>query len=69
MDSDSSSYTFALPPGGGPITITAELRFRRAFQAVIDAKGWNTPDVVMEETQVIWIASESHRLYLPLVMR
>jgi hypothetical protein len=69
LDSDSSLYTFALPPGGGPITITAELRFRRTLQAVIDAKGWNTPDVVMEETQVIWIASESHRLYLPLIKR
>ena len=69
VDSDSSLYTFALSSSGGPITITAELRFRRTFQAVIDAKGWDTPDVVMEETLVVLTALDSHRLYLPLVKR
>ena len=52
MGSDTSVYTFDAPAAGGPVTVTAELRFRRIFQAVMDAKGWGTPDIVMEETQV-----------------
>ena len=52
LESDVSAYTFAAPVSGGPVTITAELRLRRAFQALMDAKGWSTPDVVMEEEQV-----------------
>ena len=30
-------YTFARPQSGGSITVTAELRFRRLFQAEMDA--------------------------------
>jgi hypothetical protein len=51
LGSDRSVYAFAAPPAGGPVTVTAELRFRRAFQAVMDAKGWNEPDIVMEQIQ------------------
>jgi hypothetical protein len=46
---DRSVYAFAASPGGGPVTVTAELRFRRTFQAVMEAKGWNEPDIVMEQ--------------------
>ena len=49
MGSDTSVYTFAAPPDAGQITVTAELRFRRAFEAVMDTKGWNEPDIVMEQ--------------------
>jgi hypothetical protein len=51
MDRDRSLYAFAAPGGGGPVTVTAELRFRRTFQAVMDAKGWNAPDIVMESVE------------------
>jgi len=37
--SDTSVYTFTAPAAGGPVTVTAELRFRRAFQAVMDGDG------------------------------
>ncbi|NOR82810.1 MAG: hypothetical protein GQ526_04895, partial [Ardenticatenales bacterium] len=47
MGSDTSIYSFAAPPGIGPVSITADLWFRRTFQAVMDAKGWNDPDIVM----------------------
>jgi hypothetical protein len=47
MGSDTSIYLFAPPPGTGPVSITANLWFRRTFQAVMDAKGWNEPDIVM----------------------
>jgi hypothetical protein len=52
MGRDTSLYTFAAPVAGGPVTIAAELRFRRTFQAVMDAKGWNSPDIVMEMVEV-----------------
>ncbi len=52
LASDTSVYHFAPPAAGGPLTITAELRFRRTFQAVTDAKGWDDPDILMERVQV-----------------
>jgi hypothetical protein len=52
LGSDRSAYAFAAPAAGGPVTVTAELRFRRTFQAVMEAKGWNEPDVVMEQAQM-----------------
>lgn len=49
LGSNRSAYTFAAPAGGGPVTVIAKLRFRRTFQAVMEAKGWNEPDIVMEQ--------------------
>ncbi len=51
MESDTSSYTFAAPVEPGPVTVAVELRFRRAFQTVMDVKGWDTPDIIMEQIQ------------------
>jgi hypothetical protein len=67
LQGDTSTYAFAAPPAGGPIDVTAELRFRRAFQAVMDAKSWDTPDIVMEEAHAGAMIPPSGRLYLPLV--
>ncbi len=39
---DHSHYRFALPPAGGPIEVEARVIYRRAFRAVVDAKGWTT---------------------------
>ncbi|MBN1669129.1 MAG: hypothetical protein JW862_18690 [Anaerolineales bacterium] len=48
--------------------MTAELRFRRLFQDLMDAKGWQTPDIIMEqETESINIAPHWH-LYLPALV-
>lgn len=66
---DTSAYAFAAPAGGGPITITAELRFRRSFHSVMEAKGWNMPDIMMEETQIAVMAAPARRVYLPLIVR
>jgi hypothetical protein len=49
---DRSSYRFAAPGGGEAVTVQASLRLRRAFQPLMDAKGWNVADVVMEEAVV-----------------
>jgi hypothetical protein len=67
--SDTSDYAFAIPDSGGPVTVTAELRFRRIFQNVMDARGWNTPDIVMERVPVTLDVRPWRELYLPLVVR
>ncbi len=41
-DIDRTHYRFAVPPGGGPIEVSARVIYRRAFRAVVDAKGWTT---------------------------
>ena len=50
LESDISSYTFALPASAaGEVQITAELTFRRVFYAVSELRGWDMPDITMEE--------------------
>jgi hypothetical protein len=53
LGSARSVYVFAAPLGDGKVTVAAELRFRRAFQAVMEAKGWHDPDVVMEQVHMM----------------
>ncbi len=38
--SDSSSYTFALPNQVGDVHVRARLIYRKAFRFLVDAKGW-----------------------------
>ena len=53
LATDTSQYVFA-GPVQGPVTVKTQLVFRRAFQAVMEQKGWNDPDIVVaEETAVI----------------
>ena len=40
LASDVTSYAFALPQGGGRLHVRARLVYRRAFRALVDAKGW-----------------------------
>ena len=69
MEGDVSRYTFALPEGCGDVTVRADLRFRRAFQAVMDERGWGTADIVMEEREVTVGVCGAWVVYLPLVWR
>jgi hypothetical protein len=48
---DSSRYTFEAP-ADGPVVVEARLLFRRAFQKLAEEKGWDDPDIVMEEATV-----------------
>jgi hypothetical protein len=66
--SDTSTYTFAAPPGGETIWVTVELRFRRLFQDTLDAKGWQTPDVIMEQVTEMKIVDPWWSYYLPLMI-
>lgn len=67
LASDTSTYILASPSAGGAITITAELRFRRAFQEVMDVKGWGAPDILMEEAHVSLATGAVWNVYLPIV--
>jgi len=77
MGSDTSVYTFAVPRLDQPgwalsshlVTVTAELCLRRAFQAVMDTKGWDTPDILMEEARVTLSVQPWWEVFLPLAMR
>ena len=48
---DSSTYAFAAP--GGTARIDVELLFRRAFKKVMDQKGWDVPDILMEQQSIV----------------
>ena len=50
--SDFSSYTFQCEDGK-PVTVYARLIFRRAFIELMELKGWDTPDIPMEESRVV----------------
>jgi hypothetical protein len=49
---DISQYAFAAPEGGD-VTVEARLLYRRAFQALMEQKGWDDPDIVMEEGTIV----------------
>lgn len=48
MGSDTSTFVFAAP-AEGPAIIEVRLLFRRAFIELMDQKGWDVPDIVMEQ--------------------
>ena len=50
---DSSSYEFQAPSGDGPVTVTARLIFRRAFKQLAEQKGWDNPDILMNQTSIV----------------
>jgi hypothetical protein len=49
---DTSQYIFEAP-AEGPVTIETRLIFRRAFQKLMEEKGWDDPDITMEEDTVV----------------
>jgi hypothetical protein len=54
MASNTTTYTFEIPEGLPPseILVDVKLLYRRAFIDLMDQKGWEVPDILMEETQV-----------------
>lgn len=69
LAADTSIYEYAAPWAGGPITVTATLIFRRAFQSLMERKGWQTPDIVMEEEALSIITNPVYEMYLPLLLK
>jgi hypothetical protein len=54
---DTSTYTFAAPTEDD-VTVEATLLFRRAFIELMDQKGWDVPDIVMEQEAITLPASQ-----------
>jgi hypothetical protein len=49
LESDTSNYLFAWPPVRGDITVRATLVLRRVFYGVAETRGWDVPDMLMED--------------------
>jgi hypothetical protein len=69
MGSDTSVYAFSAPPQGGEIGINVSLLFRRAFQPEMETRGWNTPDILMSEKQIVVIVQPRWICYLPALFQ
>ena len=52
MARHESRYVFAAP-AGGPLTVHVRLLYRRAFIDLMEQKGWETPDILMEEQTLV----------------
>ena len=48
LETRKAEFVFEYPQGSS-VTIDASLIFRRAFYDLIQQKGWNTPDILMEQ--------------------
>jgi hypothetical protein len=57
LATDTSTYAFAAPTGG-EATVEVVLLFRRAFKELMDQKGWDVPDIVMEQEVITLSAGQ-----------
>ena len=46
---DTPAMSSVSQPLGGPVGVEARLIFRRAFKLLADQRGWDVPDILMEE--------------------
>ncbi|MFQ5810915.1 MAG: hypothetical protein ACE5JM_14960 [Armatimonadota bacterium] len=53
LGADVTRYTFRAPAGPGPVTLEAELIYRRAFRQLAEQKKWDLRDVVMEHEESV----------------
>jgi hypothetical protein len=49
LATDETVYQFAAPADAGSLTVEVRLYLRRAFIALMDLKGWDMPDILMEQ--------------------
>ncbi|MCK4823159.1 hypothetical protein KA005_45785, partial [bacterium] len=67
LELDTSHYTFNIPDEAGDIQVSAQLIFRRTFQSIADQKGWDIPDIIMEENSLTLSPYNHFDIYIPLV--
>ena len=67
--SDVTVYDFLIPEEGGQINVEVRLLFRRAFQSLVDERGWDLGEIVMEASQLTMGVSPMERIYLPSLIR
>jgi hypothetical protein len=58
LATDVSAYAFAAPAEPGKVTVDVQLLFRRAFKPLVDLKGWDVPDILMEHGTLTVVASQ-----------
>jgi hypothetical protein len=68
LGTDISHYIFDIPNEGRDLNLTAKLIFRRTFQSLADQKGWDIPDILMEEKSLTFSPIIYSNIYLPLVI-
>jgi hypothetical protein len=51
LATDTTRYTFDAPAGEA-ITVSVRLIFRRAFSELMEQKGWDDPDILMEQETI-----------------
>jgi hypothetical protein len=51
LASDTTTYSFSLPAGQAA-NVSVRLVYRRSFQKLAQEKGWNDPDITMEENTI-----------------
>ena len=56
LATDTSTYTFQAPADGA-VDVEVTLLFRRAFYDLMQQKGWDVPDIVMEEARLTVLPS------------
>ena len=52
LEADKTSYRFTASTPGD-VTVEVTLLFRRAFIELMEQKGWDVPDIVMEQAEVV----------------
>lgn len=57
LATDTNHYSFAAP-AGGPITVEVRLFYRRAFQQLMEWKGWTDPDILMKAETITLTSRE-----------
>jgi len=53
MGSDVTSYTFETSKVSETFEVSVRLLFRRAYIDLMDQKGWDDPDILMEEETLV----------------
>lgn len=56
FETDTTNYTFTVPANEA-VTINVRLIYRRAFYELMQQKGWNDADIVMEESTLQLLAN------------
>jgi hypothetical protein len=64
----TTTYWFALPEGAAGVEVNAQLLFRRLYAATAGSKGWNVPDILMEERAGVLEPAPYESVYLPVMV-
>jgi hypothetical protein len=68
LGTDIADFEFDLPVDGHA-TVETTLLFRRALPALVDQRGWDLGEIVMETAQATVTVSQPKHIYLPTMLR